>query len=187
LIIMDQEENPIQFSKECPFPFLATHVQDLPSLARELHRLSQTLASEKLNQWAQELEAELRQGPHIPTPAPPAMQSKLRTSNPDPEKPLAYVIWRDPWMLAGPPTFIGSMLQHLGWPLSSKEKERYPKITTEDLLKHRCLFSSEPYPFHKKKLELESLGLTGWIVEGESMSWFGIRALRFLQKTRTQT
>jgi hypothetical protein len=98
-------------------------------------------------------------------------------------------------MAAGPGTFISSVLQNLGlsesqiWPgpgsglglypkFSMDGSESFPKPTDDTIF----LFSSEPFPFSKKKAELELLGRPSLIVDGECFSWFGIRSLRFLDR-----
>ena len=76
------------------------------------------------------------------------------------------------------------MLEFLGAsPYLVENEKKYPEFAIEDfdLQTTYFLFSSEPYPFHKKSAELMSLGIQGSIVDGESFSWFGFRALRFLE------
>jgi 7-cyano-7-deazaguanine synthase in queuosine biosynthesis len=51
-----------------------------------------------------------------------------------------------------------------------------------DLERTYFLFSSEPFPFHKKKALLLGLNVSGSIVDGESLSWFGTRSLRYLEQ-----
>jgi hypothetical protein len=103
---------------------------------------------------------------------------------------LLYVIWKNPWMCVGPRTFIASMLSALGWPperLWSGSGEftptNYPEFRMEEVPESAVLFfSSEPYPFHRKKEELLSLGRPCAVVDGESFSWFGVRSLEFMEK-----
>lgn len=46
------------------------------------------------------------------------------------------------------------------------------------------LFSSEPYPFLRKKDVLNPLFAPYAFVDGERFSWFGMRSLRFLEELR---
>lgn len=81
-------------------------------------------------------------------------------------------------------TFIGSVLAHLGaGQFMIPSEKKYPEFRLEefDLEKTFFLFSSEPYPFHKKLEDLRALGVQGAIVDGESYSWFGLRSLEFLE------
>src|SRR6185312_1972317 len=98
---------------------------------------------------------------------------------------IVYVIWKNPWMSVAKETFIGSMLIKMGaenlLPIFEK---KYPNFEMSDfnLKQTYFLFSSEPFPFHKKKADLEKMGVQGGVIDGESYSWFGIRALEFVEK-----
>lgn len=86
-------------------------------------------------------------------------------------------------MSVSPQTYIGSVLQYLGASLATfMDDEKYPVVDPEDFKDCFFLYSSEPYPFHKKIAELKKLGYAGAVIDGESYSWFGIRSLRFLKK-----
>lgn len=84
------------------------------------------------------------------------------------------------FMLVSPNTFIGDMLKLFGINLQSAEV-KYPEILDEELKKTFCLFSSEPFPFAKHYAELKAQGFSGVLVDGEYLSWYGIRTLKFLQ------
>ena len=77
-------------------------------------------------------------------------------------------------------TFIGDVLRCFQIPLPDHEK-KYFEISTVDLQKSYCLFSSEPYPFHKDIENLKLNGFCGELIDGESISWFGIRNLNFMK------
>jgi ABC-type Fe3+-hydroxamate transport system substrate-binding protein len=101
-------------------------------------------------------------------------------------KPLtaAYVIWREPWMVAGGDTFIHHLLTNLGLQNAYSHLTRYPKVDFSvpyqpqpDLV----LLSSEPYPFSEKHIaalqqELPNSHLQ--LVDGEMFSWYGSRLLQ---------
>lgn len=78
-------------------------------------------------------------------------------------------------------TFIGSMFELLGVGLD-EGAEKYPLVSLADLDPSRTLllFSSEPYPFLRLRPE-EAAPFAHAFVDGEAFSWFGLRALRFLQ------
>jgi hypothetical protein len=89
-------------------------------------------------------------------------------------------------MAASPQTFIGSMLKELGYGSFLKSwKATYPTLELAELDPERTvlLLSSEPYPFHKKKRELETLPFFMALVDGESYSWFGLRSLEFFERS----
>lgn len=95
---------------------------------------------------------------------------------------VAYLIWRNPYMAAGPGTFINSMLEklHLKNVLT---KSRYPETTLEELSElspEIILLSSEPYPFGEKHVaEIQSAlpKCRILLVDGEMFSWYGSRLL----------
>jgi hypothetical protein len=184
LVILDREENPKFMSEQVRVPWLATHAGSIADVARDLQTMSEKLSAPALQVLAERW---------LRVEAAPALQA-------DPEripgllewgrKPqsgierMIYVIWKDPWMAVGRDTFIYSVFEKLGWASKiPQEFAKYPQVdfqrfaTSTTLL----LFSSEPYPFLKKREELASLGFPYAWVDGESFSWFGVRTLRFLE------
>ena len=101
-------------------------------------------------------------------------------------KKVLYVIWKDPWMVAGHDTFIHSMLNWAGLQNACKE-DRYPVLEEEAILALRpdiLLLSSEPYPFGKKHQLYwkEKLPNTRTVLaDGEMFSWYGSRMALFPQ------
>ncbi len=97
---------------------------------------------------------------------------------------VAYVIWQNPYMVAGGDTFINNMLELCGFENVFNQENRYPETTIENLrhLNPEYVFlSSEPYPFKEKHLkEIESLLPNSKImlVDGEAFSWYGTRIIK---------
>ncbi|MFN8944056.1 MAG: helical backbone metal receptor [Pseudobdellovibrionaceae bacterium] len=92
---------------------------------------------------------------------------------------MNYVIWKKPWMMIGPGTYIEDVLAFAGFRLGHQSPEKYPK--TEVLPSdHLLLFSSEPYPFLSEWEAIKKNYPQSLLVDGEKISWFGIRSLRFL-------
>lgn len=95
----------------------------------------------------------------------------------------AYLIWRNPFMGAGPNTFIDSMLQRLRMK-NVLGTGRYPETTISELADHRpdlVLLSSEPYPFKEQHIEEIKSALPAslaLLVDGEMFSWYGSRLLK---------
>lgn len=95
---------------------------------------------------------------------------------------VAYLIWREPFMVAGKNTFIDAMLSKCGLTNVFKE-DRYPEVNVEMLVKPNpdvVLLSSEPYPFKEKHIAEIKRKLPSAIVklvDGESFSWYGSRLL----------
>ena len=181
LIIMDKEENPIALAEECPFPYLATRVTSLQTLHDELVRLGEHFKNHILIELAIQC-YDIIQAPtptwnhhNVPGFIEWVRRPEFR------EGPVAYVIWKKPWMAVSKATFIGSVLEKLGAALVDfTVDEKYPVLELEELKNIMVLFSTEPYPFHKKISDLTELSLTGAVVNGEGFSWFGKRSLDFL-------
>ena len=95
----------------------------------------------------------------------------------------AYVIWRNPYMVAGGDTFISDMMQYCGMQNIYSNMKRYPEINIEDL-KDKCellLLSSEPYPFkekHIRELHSQIPFIKIVLADGEMFSWYGSRLLK---------
>lgn len=118
------------------------------------------------------------------------------------DAPILYVIWRDPWMVVGSDTWIGQTLKlrfsQAKFPIDSKRlfsgrastsgENRYPTIDENEVPRGAIvLFSSEPYPFGRSWDDLLTQPLakaarTVALVDGERLSWFGLRAIRFLEE-----
>lgn len=95
---------------------------------------------------------------------------------------VAYLIWREPLMVAGGGTFIDAMLDAAGCENAFADRERYPQTSAEELTRldlDALLLSSEPFPFratHAGALEAE-VGCQTLLVDGEPFSWYGSRLL----------
>lgn len=187
LLILDQEENPRRMAEQSPIEVMATHVECLEDLPRELSRLAQKLKNEKLNRLAErwQVVAE-RSDLDLDFRNIPGLVRWIRTPQ-EKIKRIYYVIWKDPWMVVSRKTFIGSVLAKLGMgDLLEMYESRYPHVdlpalSAEDTL---LLFSTEPYPFGEKDDDLRDLFLNSplALVNGESFSWFGLRSLLFLEQ-----
>jgi hypothetical protein len=183
LVLLDKEENPLEMAEECPYPYFATHVHSLESLKTELRRLGDEFKNPQLILWSEQLRAILDRGPlhWNEENIPGLIEWVISPMRPGPRSVL-YVIWKKPWMAVSRETFIGSVLAQLGAKVVDFPEEKYPVIEVSDFHDSLILFSSEPFPFHKKIEDLRAEGLAGAIVDGESYSWFGIRSLEFLRK-----
>ncbi|MBK8610930.1 MAG: ABC transporter substrate-binding protein [Chitinophagaceae bacterium] len=103
--------------------------------------------------------------------------------------PVSYLIWRDPYMVAGGGTFINDMLLLCGFVNIHAGKARYPVIEIASLPvanQHNpagcqlLLLSSEPYPFKQKHIDELRQHLPGIkiiLVDGDMFSWYGSRLL----------
>lgn len=178
-----REENPKAFVENCPFPWVATHVKDLSSLETELERLGELLSSSELKGFARRL-WKIKNGGWKPALPRDFFMETWGEWTPDEE--MVYVIWKDPWMAVGPETFIASLLGFLGLRMAPLPPGKYPEIP-ESLLRTKLgFFSSEPFPFAKKTALARAVSPRGALVDGEALGWFGIRALRFLEKALSE-
>jgi len=98
---------------------------------------------------------------------------------------VIYFIWKDPWMVAGSPTFINDLLRINRMENVFASAGRYPKISVNHLKlqgnPELLLFSSEPYSFTENDvyevLTLNEKVLTIF-VDGQYFSWYGSRLLK---------
>jgi ABC-type Fe3+-hydroxamate transport system substrate-binding protein len=96
------------------------------------------------------------------------------------------LVWRRPWMAAGGDTFISAVLDEVGGVNAlAGHVERYPKVAIADLRAAApdvILLPTEPYPFapeHAAELG-ETLAPRCAVVDGELLSWHGVRLQRAL-------
>lgn len=176
LVIFDKEENNQEMYQLCVEQGLncyATHVVDLKSCGEELLQLAKLLKNNELTAWG---------SAYLSLKSLPLSHFKKCILEGEFQANItySYVIWKNPFMRVSPDTFIGDVLKLFGINLVTAEK-KYPEITEDELKKTFCLFSSEPYPFAKYFAELKAQGFNGVLVDGEHLSWYGIRTLKFLQ------
>jgi ABC-type Fe3+-hydroxamate transport system substrate-binding protein len=99
---------------------------------------------------------------------------------------VLYLIWRNPYLMAGKNTYIDSMLEEFGLENWTTEM-RYPELSINNNLKNPpnyVFLSSEPYPFkekHVKELRKYLPNSTIVLVDGEMFSWYGSRLLQSFQ------
>jgi hypothetical protein len=202
LFVLDREENtrPMADALEGVAPLFVSHVRNVADMPGELKALALAIQEgggaeavvSRLNDLAVRYEQVLALPPRsFSLPDFPGLMEWVGRKPEAHEnfEHVLYAIWKDPWMAAAEETFIASMLASIGlqpsmiWP---KKLGAYPQFELEKLPPRTLvLLSSEPYPFHKRKPEIP--GSLVAIVDGESFSWFGIRALRFLETNAGKT
>ncbi|MCX2479550.1 helical backbone metal receptor [Pedobacter sp. MC2016-15] len=102
------------------------------------------------------------------------------------DKKVAYLMWKEPYMLAGRETFINDILMKIGLSNISTES-RYPVTGLEELALMKpdlVLLSSEPFPFREKHMDELQQALPGveiMLVDGEMFSWYGSRLIKAVQ------
>jgi ABC-type Fe3+-hydroxamate transport system substrate-binding protein len=170
LLIANKEEN-TKDQVEVLSAFYPVWVSDVNNLQDALQMIQMvgdiTGTSIKAMQLVSEINNEFNKTAHNPSP-PTA----------------AYLIWKDPYMVAGGDTFINAMLQAAGFKNAFQNLSRYPQASVSDLQNAGCdyiLLSSEPYPFkqkHLQQLQAEIPDTKIILVDGEMFSWYGSRLLK---------
>lgn len=97
----------------------------------------------------------------------------------EPNFSCTYYIWKKPFMVAGPNTFIDTMLPYCGLKNGVIEP-RYPELGEELIQTDVILLSSEPYPFKEEDVAFMKAKFPHSfvkIVDGELFSWYGSRLL----------
>ncbi|CAM1374315.1 ABC transporter substrate-binding protein [Tenacibaculum xiamenense] len=102
-----------------------------------------------------------------------------------PQKKVAYFIWRNPWMVAGNNNFINHILELNNFKNIYGNKPRYPEIELKKIRlegdPELVLLSSEPYPFkeeHAFEIGRFTHHAKTVFVDGEMFSWYGSRLLK---------
>ena len=92
---------------------------------------------------------------------------------------VAYLIWKNPYMMVGRQTFINNLLSLNNFEnIDNDSESRYPEVTLNDLkTADKILLSSEPFPFKEKHIEelQKATGKEVVLVDGEYFSWYGSR------------
>lgn len=178
LVILDREENKKEMAealKDHEIEVHVSHVTSLSSAAQFLNELGHKIGNSMLLEYANRYSAIQN---HVINPD--AFWKEIFISGDKPANTeIEYVIWKNPFMVIGQGTFISEVLSLGGFHVSHSEK--YPEIDADKLKIHFCLFSSEPFPFSKYIHQLKAEGFNGALIDGEKVSWYGIRNLRFLE------
>lgn len=92
---------------------------------------------------------------------------------------VAYLIWKDPYMVAGGNTFIDDLLRRCGFINIFENLERYPQVSTEAIAQAQViLLASEPYPFKENDVEEFRNRFPAsqvFLVDGTMFAWYGSR------------
>lgn len=100
----------------------------------------------------------------------------------------ACMIWRDPWMAAGPDTYMSRLLERFGFEnIFEDGGGRYPETTLETIAGRRAelvILPSEPYEFgDRDRDEVQSFftsrGHDVRVIrmDGSYLTWFGVRTV----------
>jgi hypothetical protein len=178
-VIMDKEENRLEMAEalqKAGIEIIASDVNDFESAAEFLQRLSVKLQLPELSFYSRRyLEVK-----NAKISREKFFNSCVLEKNAEiPQAEIDYVIWKKPFMVIGAKTFISAVMKTAGILLERPEK--YPKLAPEELLKNYSLFSTEPFPFAEEFPQLTRQGYRGALIDGEKISWYGIRNLEFME------
>lgn len=170
LIICNKEENTKEMVRalEKIAPVWVSNICTIEDTLKMIHQFGLLFSvEEKANELAKTIQTEL-------------LEFKEFMVSKEPQK-VAYVIWKDPFMVAGANTFIDYLLQLNKFEnIFSNKTSRYPEILIEELEQaDRVFLSTEPFPF--KLTDVTKLKNTlhkeVCLVDGEYFSWYGSRLL----------
>ncbi len=115
------------------------------------------------------------------------IQEKRQSLGHLPKRKALYFIWKDPYMVAGPNTFISHMMTEAGFEnIAPDNEQRYPSLSMEEikaLNADSILLSSEPYSFTTgDSLAFWDDKSSVQIVDGELFSWYGSRMIKAFER-----
>lgn len=193
LVLVNQEENRLEDVERLRAAGLAVHVTfprrvaDVPPMLRELGELVERPA--RGEELAREVEAAIEEVRIAALERPPV--------------PFAVLIWREPWLAAGPGTFLSDLVTVAGGVNVISESPGaapYPEVEPGSLAAlgpRRILLPSEPFPFRDRHLDELSrrtrIGPAAFLrCDGELLTWHGSRtaaglraAARWLHRPET--
>ncbi|CAN5881286.1 helical backbone metal receptor [soil metagenome] len=127
-----------------------------------------------------------------------SLEEELALTQPaglDPQLVL-YLIWREPWMTVARDTYLSRMLARIGWYTlpdltgGRTGAARYPQVNGDEpwlAAVQQVLLSSEPYSFdasHVASARALCPHARVRLVDGEMLSWYGVRAIEGLRYLR---
>ncbi|HET7578484.1 MAG TPA: helical backbone metal receptor [Bacillales bacterium] len=178
LIVAEKEENPKEAIEalETHYPVFVTDVETYDDGLRMILDLG-TLTDRE--EKAAEMVSAIKK----------KFQNLLRTK----KQTVAYVIWKNPYMVAGSQTYIDSLLEKAGFTnVFGNLSERYPTVSIEDFREaspDTIFLASEPFPFqesHRKEFEQQVPKSQITRIDGE-ICWYGSRMLKAADKLNRLT
>ncbi|MFH1756145.1 MAG: helical backbone metal receptor [Candidatus Latescibacterota bacterium] len=180
LIIANKEENPRHPIEELEraAPVFLTYPRTVRQAIKTVMDLGiLTGAADAAQQFAQSCDAVLKA-----VKVDGAIAESLST---------ACMIWRDPWMAAGPDTYVSDLLAVFGLQnILDRSQDRYPQTSLDEVIEggaQLILLPDEPYEFGDKDKafvedHLRAHGATARVacIEGSYLTWFGSRTLSAL-------
>jgi len=161
LVILERDENPKSAAEALTalgIPWLALEVRTLKGAAAELRRLGAAVGAEEAG--------EARAA---------ALEARLKGRRRKGPRTLA-LIWKDPWMSAGPDTYLGDLLRCAGLvPLGPEGYPALDEAALERLAPQIILLPTEPYRFnrrHAAELQRRFPEAAVHLVDGQALTWY---------------
>lgn len=183
LVVADKDENPkalVEGLEANGVPVLWSHigtVEEAAAFVAELGgRCGVQPAGERWKGKVLDALAEVRRSASIWNPVP-----------------VFCPIWHKPWMTFDGTAYPSAMLEAAGLrnAFAAHEGPRYFEVTVAEVARSEAewtLLPTEPYPFHKRRDAVETweLGRCGRgdrvrIIDGEALTWFGVRTAEGLR------
>lgn len=162
LVLANQEENrhtDVERLRAAGIPVWVTVIRTLDEAFASLRRMFREALGWPEPAWLDEAERAWRE----PAPGP-----RLRA---------AVLVWRDPWMAAGPDTFTSDVMARLGLDnVYGGDAGRYPRVSPGDVVKRGpdiIVLPDEPYRFTASDGPEAFPGQRVALVEGRSLTWYG--------------
>ena len=161
LVILERDENPRETAEALTalgIPWLALEIRTVKDCVAALRLLGERLGAPGA--------AEARAA---------ALEASLKGRRRKGPRALA-LIWRDPWMSAGPDTYLGDLLRQGG--LTPIGPDRYPALSEADLEAldpQVILLPTEPYRFnrrHQAGLQKRFPEAEVRLVDGQALTWY---------------
>ena len=161
LVILERDENPKAAADALDalgIPWLALEIRTLKDCVAALRLLGEKLGVPDL--------AEARAA---------ALEASLKGRRPKGPRTLT-LIWKEPWMSAGPDTYLGDLMKQGG--LTPIGPDRYPVLSDEDLealAPELILLPTEPYRFnrrHQAALQKRFPEARVHLVDGQALTWY---------------
>ena len=174
LVILEKDENPKSAADALTalgIPWLALEVRTLKGAAAELRRLGAALGV-----------------PEAGETRAAALEARLKGRRRKGPRALA-LIWREPWMAAGPDTYLGDLIRQAG--LTPLGPEGYPvldEVALDRLAPEVILLPTEPYRFnrrHASELQRRFPAAAVHLVDGRALTWYLSRTENGLELLET--
>lgn len=162
LVVANKEENralDVRRLRDAGVPVWVTDIETVPQALDSLDRLYEVALQVTRPDWLATARARWE------VPLPPTRGR------------VVVPIWRDPWMVVGPRTYTGDLLQRLGWThVYDAGEDRYPAVDLSAIDRPDVdvvLLPDEPYVFTEDDGPEAFAQVPTRLVSGRLLTWYG--------------